>query len=52
MGLPPAIVGFINGMLLLVAMTRDQVSIAMRMKKLGLKSTGGGGGAVMPGTGR
>jgi len=51
MGLPAAVTGLLNGILLLVAMTIDQVAMSMRMKKLGLKSHGsGGGGAVMPGT--
>jgi ribose/xylose/arabinose/galactoside ABC-type transport system permease subunit len=38
----------INGMLLIVALTIDDVSRRIRMKKLGIKA-GGGNGMVMPG---
>jgi len=51
MGLPVPLTDFINGTLLLVALSIDQISLSLRMKKLGHKpSGGGGGGAVMPGT--
>jgi len=46
--LPAPITHFINGALLIIALTVDQVSLRMRMKKLGLKG-GGSGGPVMPG---
>ncbi len=48
MGVPIWINGFINGMLLIVALTIDDVSRRVRMKKLGIKA-GGGNGMVMPG---
>lgn len=40
--------GLINGMLLIVALTIDDIARRMRMKKLGIKA-GGGNGMVMPG---
>jgi ribose/xylose/arabinose/galactoside ABC-type transport system permease subunit len=48
MGVPIWINALINGMLLIVALTIDDVSRRMRMKKLGIKA-GGGNGMVMPG---
>jgi ribose/xylose/arabinose/galactoside ABC-type transport system permease subunit len=48
MGVDIWINGLINGMLLIVALTIDDVSRRLRMKKLGIKASGGGT-AVMPG---
>ena len=45
------VVIFVNGMLLVVALTIDTMSTRIRMRKLGL-STSGGGGMVMPGMSR
>lgn len=47
MGVNIWINGLINGMLLIIALTIDDVSRRIRMKKLGIKA--GGGGVVMPG---
>ena len=44
------LVQFVNGMLLVVALTIDTITTSRRMKKLGLKA--GGGGMVMPGMAR
>jgi ribose/xylose/arabinose/galactoside ABC-type transport system permease subunit len=46
MGLPTWVITFINGSLLVVAISIDTFNMKRRMKKLGLK-TGGGGGARM-----
>lgn len=40
---------FVNGMLLVVALTVDGFNMKRRLKKLGIKSSGGGGGMIMPG---
>jgi ribose transport system permease protein len=48
MGVDIWINGLINGLLLIVALTIDDVSRRIRMKKLGIKA-GGGNGIVMPG---
>jgi ribose/xylose/arabinose/galactoside ABC-type transport system permease subunit len=48
MGVDIWINGLINGMLLIVALTIDDVSRRLRMRKLGIKA-GGGNGIVMPG---
>ena len=42
---------FVNGMLLVVALTIDTMSTRIRMKRLGIKASGGGG-MVMPGMSR
>ena len=52
MGLPAWFVIFVNGMLLVVALTIDTMSTKLRMKRLGLKASGGGGGMMMPGMSR
>jgi ribose/xylose/arabinose/galactoside ABC-type transport system permease subunit len=52
MGVSLWINGLINGSLLIIALTIDDVSRRLRMKKLGLKSGSGGGDAVMPGMSR
>ncbi|MDR1509661.1 MAG: ABC transporter permease [Synergistaceae bacterium] len=49
MGIPIWVNGLINGMLLIIALTIDDIARRLRMKKLGLNSEGGGKGAVMPG---
>lgn len=48
MGVPIWINALLNGMLLVIALTIDDVSRRIRMRKLGIK-TGGGNGMVMPG---
>lgn len=50
MGVNIWINGLINGMLLIVALTIDDISRRIRMKKLGIKA--GSGGMVMPGMGK
>ncbi|MDR2421111.1 MAG: ABC transporter permease [Oscillospiraceae bacterium] len=40
---------FVNGMLLVVALTVDGFNMKRRLKKLGIKSAGGGGRMIMPG---
>jgi len=52
MGLPAWIVQFTNGMLLVIALTIDSLSTRIRLKRLGLKASGGGGGMMMPGMSR
>ncbi len=47
MGLPLWFITWVNGMLLVVALTIDGFNMRRRFKKLGIKM--GGGGAVMPG---
>jgi ribose/xylose/arabinose/galactoside ABC-type transport system permease subunit len=49
MGVPIWVNALINGMLLIVALTVDDITRRLRMRKLGLKSEGAGKGAVMPG---
>jgi ribose/xylose/arabinose/galactoside ABC-type transport system permease subunit len=49
MGVSIWVNGLINGMLLIVALTIDDISRRLRMRKLGLKGESGGKGAVMPG---
>ena len=44
------LVQFVNGMLLVIALTIDTIATARRMKKLGIKASGGG--MVMPGMAR
>ena len=51
MNLPAWVTIFVNGMLLVVALTIDTVSTRIRLRKLGIKSSGGGG-MVMPGMSR
>ena len=51
MGLPAWFVLFVNGMLLVVALTIDTVSSRIRMRKMGIKG-GGGGTMMMPGMSR
>ncbi|MDR0861373.1 MAG: ABC transporter permease [Oscillospiraceae bacterium] len=49
MGLPVWIITFVNGSLLVVALTIDNYATQRRLKKLGIRSTGSSGGMVMPG---
>lgn len=49
--LPAWFILFVNGMLLVVALTIDTMSTRLRMRRLGIKSSGGGG-MVMPGMSR
>jgi ribose/xylose/arabinose/galactoside ABC-type transport system permease subunit len=52
MGLPAWVVQFTNGMLLVIALTIDTMSTRLRLRRLGLKASGGGGGIMMPGMSR
>jgi len=52
MGLPAWIVQFTNGMLLVIALTIDTMSTRLRLRRLGLKASGGGGSFMMPGMSR
>ncbi|MCL2126220.1 MAG: ABC transporter permease [Oscillospiraceae bacterium] len=51
MNLPAWFVLFVNGMLLVVALTVDSVATKTRMRRLGIRSSGAGG-MVMPGMSR
>ncbi|MDR2357979.1 MAG: ABC transporter permease [Oscillospiraceae bacterium] len=49
MGLPTWLITFINGSLLVVALTIDGYNMRRRFRHFGIKGGGGGGGMVMPG---
>lgn len=49
MGLPTWFITLINGSLLVIAISIDTFNMKRRLKKLGLKSTGGGGTMAFPG---